>query len=257
LEYSGNAIYDYVKEKKLRYYFSTDHTWLLVYGDTTSIPKIMVFANRVNNLSNKCSFEELNAFNKAYNISKYLNLPFLYVRFMVNSMMINIWEEKVGKWREVTYDQLRDIYELYGVVQPGTAKKPVNQYVSSPYHDWQRQNLGTITVTDFDLVKYVDNDIKKVVELKRSKIDINLWNPFHNDFANFALLINTIIGSHKNIKFCLYYNVMKAGIAGMRVEDISKIKVFDFIIPSTMISRDEVQFKLRGIYSLEQLFDER
>ena len=253
MEYTGNAIYDYVYEEDLDYYFSAEHTWMLVYGNAASVPKILVFANKVADINDDCTAEELNASNKALSIARYLNLPFIFVRFMVNSEVVSVWEESVGQWRMLEYDQLRDIYERYGVVQPGTARKRVNQYTSSPYHDWQRSNLGRITVSDFDLIKYVDGEVKEIVELKRSKISLDTWTPYTNDFPNFALLINTIVGSGKRIPFTLYYNLMRAGQKGMRVEDTSRIKVFDFVIPNTMISSNQVQYRFRKYSTLEEL----
>lgn len=253
MEYTGNAIYDYVYEEDLDYYFSAEHTWMLVYGNAASVPKILVFANKVADINDDCTAEELNESNKALSIARYLNLPFIFVRFMVNSEVVSVWEESVGQWRMLGYDQLRDIYERYGVVQPGTARKRVNQYTSSPYHDWQRSNLGRITVSDFDLIKYVDGEVKEIVELKRSKIPLDTWTPYTNDFPNFALLINTIVGSGKRIPFTLYYNLMRAGQKGMRVEDTSRIKVFDFVIPNTMISSNQVQYRFRKYSTLEEL----
>jgi len=226
---------------------------MLVYGNVDSIPRILVFASRVDNIAGECYPKELNDANKALSIANYLNLPFIFVRFMVNNDVVAVWEGRFENWRNLSYAQLRDLYEEYGVVQPGTAKKRVNQYVSSPYHDWQRQNLGRITVSDFDLIKYVDGEVKEIIELKRSKISINRWNPYQDDFPNFALLINTIVGSRKSIPFTLYYNVMKAGQMGMRVEDTSLIKVFDFMIPNREIASNQVNYRLRGLYTLEQL----
>ena len=253
MEYTGNAIYDYVYEEDLDYYFSAEHTWMLVYGNAASVPKILVFANKVADINDDCTAEELNESNKALSIARYLNLPFIFVRFMVNSEVVSVWEESVGQWRMLGYDQLRDIYERYGVVQPGTARKCVNQYTSSPYHDWQRSNLGRITVSDFDLIKYVDGEVKEIVELKRSKIPLDTWTPYTNDFPNFALLINTIVGSGKRIPFTLYYNLMRAGQKVMRVEDTSRIKVFDFVIPNTMVSSNQVQYRFRKYSTLEEL----
>ena len=253
MEYTGNAIYDYVYEEDLDYYFSAEHTWMLVYGNAASVPKILVFANKVADINDDFTAEELNESNKALSIARYLNLPFIFVRFMVNSEVVSVWEESVRQWRMLEYDQLRDIYERYGVVQPGTARKRVTQYTSSPYHDWQRSNLGRITVSDFDLIKYVDGEVKEIVELKRSKISLDTWTPYTNDFPNFALLINTIVGSGKRIPFTLYYNLMRAGQKGMRVEDTSRIKVFDFVIPNTMISSNQVQYRFRKYSTLEEL----
>lgn len=257
MNYTGNAIYDFVCEKGLDYYYSAEHTWMLIYGDAESRPKIMVFVNKVENINNDCRYEEKIEAKKALDIANYFKLPFIFVRFMENNEEVRVWEERVKKWRTLTYDQLRDIFEAYGVVESGTAKKRVNQYTSSPYHDWQRNNLGRITVSDFDLIKYQDNEVKEIVELKRSKIPFDYWNPYENDYPNFALIINTIVGSEKRISFTLYYNLMKEGERGMRQEDISKIKVFDFVIPNHMISSSQVRYSFKDYYTLEQLLIDR
>lgn len=128
MEYTGNAIYDYVYEEDLDYYFSAEHTWMLVYGNAASVPKILVFANKVADINDDCTAEELNESNKALSIARYLNLPFIFVRFMVNSEVVSVWEESVGQWRMLEYDQLRDIYERYGVVQPG---KPLESVLTN------------------------------------------------------------------------------------------------------------------------------
>lgn len=255
MEYLGNAIYDYIYDKNLDYYYSTEHNWMLVYGNSASIPKIMVFASKVTDINSNCFGKEKTEAYKALSIARCLKLPFIFVRFMVNNDLVRIWEESVGQWHTVTYDQLRDIYERYGVVQPGTARKRVNQYTSSPYHDWQRNNLGRITVSDFDLIKFNYGQVQEIIELKRSKISLDTWDLYKNDYPNFALLINTIVGSGKNIPFTLYYNLMKAGPMGMRVEDTSQIKVFDFIIPNGMISSNQVRYRFRGYYRLDQLLN--
>lgn len=236
---------------------------MLVYGNAFSIPKILVFVSKVVDIYHGvCENTELEDANKAFSIARYLNLPFLFVRFMVNSDKVAVWEANFGQWRILTYDELRNIFEKYGVVQPGTAGKRVNQYTSSSYHDWQRNQLGRITVSDFDLIKFTNQEVKEIVELKRSKISLNSWSPYEADYPNFALLINTIVGSKKQIPFFLYYNVMRAGERGMREEDISQLKVFEFITPGCpewtecdgrMISCKEVRYKFKGFYRPEEI----
>lgn len=252
-EYAGNAIYEYIYDEDLDYYYSAEHTWMLVYGDAASIPKIFVFVTKVDDIRKRYSTEEMNDANRAFSIAQYLKLPFIYVRFMINSREVGVWRDSLRKWEMLTYDRLRDLYERYGVVQPGTARKEVNQYLSSPYHDWQRQNLGRITVSDLDLIKYRNGKVKEIIELKRSKQSLGSWKPYVDDYPNFALLINTIVGSGKQIPFTLYYNLMEDGQKGMRKEDITKIKVYDFDIPDRMISESQVTYQLRGCFKLEKL----
>ena len=252
-QYTGNGIYDYIEEKKLDYFYLMEHNWLLIYGDSASIPKVLVLVSEVENLTNMDSVKERNAANKAFIVSKSLNLPFIFVRFMINSSTVAVWHSFAKIWEKKTYEQLRDLYEQFGVVQPGTAKKAVNIYTSSPYHDWQRNNLGRITVSDIDLVKIDNNQVKAIYELKRSYIDLSKWKPFENDYPNFALIINSIVGSNKQIPFKLYYNKMFKGEAGMRNEDINEIKVFEFSIPNITIGRTEVKYNEVGVFSLSSV----
>lgn len=252
-EYRGNAVYDYVTEHHLNYYFSAEDHWILVYGDAQSIPKILVLAFRVERIATSLSADEKNTGNRAFLMAKELRLPFLFIRFMSGLDRVAVWEGRLQEWRVYSYDQLRDLYEAYGVVRPGTARKEVNQYVSSPYHDWQRQNLGRITVSDFDLLKYEGCRIQEIIELKRSKLQIEDWTPYAADYPNFALLINLIVGSGKKIPFKLYYNVMRDGPVGEREEDISQIKVFEFVIPDETIGCGEIQYRELGVYTAEEL----
>lgn len=104
-------------------------------------------------------------------------------------------------------------------------------------------------------LKYANGRVNEIVELKRSKYSLNTWTPYADDYPNFALLINTIVGSGKKIPFTLYYNLMRAGQIGRREEDISQIKVFDFVIPNHMISSNQVRYNRRGYYRLEQLLN--
>jgi hypothetical protein len=70
MEYTGNAIYDYVCEENLDYYYSAEHTWMLVYGNALSIPKILVFASNVTDINSNCSDEEMTEANRAFSMLK-------------------------------------------------------------------------------------------------------------------------------------------------------------------------------------------
>ena len=254
-EYNGNAIYDYIIDNDLDYFFCVENEWILVYGNVQSIPRLIVYVSKVSDINSSLSVDENTSINRSYNLANNLNLPFVCVRFMANSEVVLVWQSGTTAWQRMTYDQLRDLYEFYGVVSPGTPKKCVNQYVSSPYHDWQRQNLGSITVSDFDLIRYRDGEIEEIIELKRSKKRLQEWVPYTNDYPNFALLINAIVCSKRDISFILYYNLMQNGPAGRRIEDISQIKVFDFVVPDKQIRSHQVRYDYHGIYTLTDLLN--
>ena len=253
-EYKGNAIYDYIMANNLDYFFCVENEWILLYGDEKSMPRLVVYASKVSDINSAFSIAEKNGGNKSYGIAKYLKLPFIIVRFMVKSVYVRVWQQD-ATWQVMTYDQLRDLFEYYGVVRPGTPKKKVNQYVSSPYHEWQRDNMGSITVTDFDLVKYRNARVEEIIELKRSHENIKTWLPYRRDYPNFALLINAIVLSGKHIPFTLFYNLLEDGPKGKRIDDISEIKVFDFEVPEKPINCHLIKYGLRGYYALADLLD--
>ncbi len=247
LNYNGNAICDYVVSKGLNYFFSARNSWMLVYGDSNSIPKLLVYVRQVGDY-NETSLNEKKHEDMVQEFARTLKLPFIYVRFKLNCSIVMVREPWEKRCKSISYDELRDIFEKYDVVSPGTPKKAVNQYTSSSYHVWQRETLGAITVSDFDLLRIKNHQIEEIIELKRSKYDIEKWTPFTNDYPNFALLINSIVNSGKRIPFTLYYNKMADGPEGGRVEDISRIKVFSFDIPDRMINRNQVKFEYKGIF---------
>ncbi len=257
-EYNGNAIYDYIKENDLDYFFCIENEWILLYGNRQSTPHLVVYVSEINNIDSDLSAKEITSIDKSKCLANSLKLPFVCVRFKNNSNEVLVWQpdKKDNAWQRMTYDQLRDLYEEYGVVSPGTPRKAVNQYVSSSYQDWQRGNLGRITVSDFDLVRFRNGIVEEIIELKRAKYSLEKWSPFTNDYPNFALLINSIIGSGKKIPFTLYYNYMKDGAAGMRTDDISKIKAFDFVVPDRQINCQQIEYQCRPkFYDLPDLLN--
>lgn len=43
-------------------------------------------------------------------------------------------------------------------------------------------------VADIDLIRYQGEEIREIIELKRSYIDIEKWEPYKQDYKNFILL---------------------------------------------------------------------
>lgn len=254
MRYDGNAIYKYISSNELvDYFYLVEDEWLLLYGDKIGNPKLIAFISEIYNVDQFISNAEKIKMNKCRVIAEQFNLPFVMIRYANNSLKVTLYMSETDKMYSLTFDRLRDMFAYYGVVEKGTPKKEVNQYTSSRYHDWQRSNLGKITVTDLDLVKFNDNNIEIIVELKRSKKSLDLWKPYKDDFSNFALIINAIVLSGKHIPFYLYYNLLADGKLGNRKEDISRIKVFKFIIPDKMINSNEVKYECYGVSNLQNL----
>lgn len=251
--YTGNGIYDYITEKGLDYFFCADGTWLLIYGDERSTPKLLALVCEVDDIYKRPGTPEERGARAAAGVANCLGLPLVLVRFTAGGERLMVWQSRTGRWERMTYDELRGVYESFGVVRQGTAGKRVNQYLSSSYHSWQRQSLGPVTVSDLDLIRLRNGEAAEMIELKRSRVGLSSWTPYTDDYPNFALIINAIAGSGSEIPFTLYYDLMPDGPAGRRREDISRIKVFDFAIPRGLIDAQEVKYSLRGVFTPEEL----
>lgn len=102
----------------------------------------------------------------------------------------------------------KNILEYFGLnlVDKNSQTKDFNTGgPSNIYQIWQMKISDTIISSDIDLFKInVNNEITDVYELKRSKIDIQKWEPFKADYHNFRLINNLL--TKANIKFYIVYN---------------------------------------------------
>lgn len=251
MNYEGNGITQYIVDNKLNdYFFSAKNSWLLLYGKKEGdvpVPRLLAFVCEVNDGYEYTAEQKKNLLD-AIVISKELNLPLLAIRFKKNCNDVAVREKGVPT-RLITYSELKEKFQKkYNVIPKAEhGNKDINAYSSSSYHDWQRQALGGIVVTDLDLVKIDRHNetIEKIFELKRSRTFINYWTPYPEDSMNFCLIINAIIASKKNIPFCLLYNRYEM-IDGNRIDDISKLSSFSFDVPwesGTFISSENVKWK--------------
>ena len=261
MQYKGNGITQYIVDNKLDdYFFSAKNSWLLLYGKKEGQvpePRLLAFVCEVNDGYAYTADQKKNL-SDAVVISKELNLPLLAIRFKKNCNDVAVTEKGVPT-RLITYSELKEKFQKEYNVIPNAeyGNKDINAYSSSSYHDWQRQALGGIVVTDLDLVKIDRHNetIEKIFELKRSRTFVNYWTPYPEDYMNFGLIINAIIASKKNIPFCLLYNRYEM-IGINRIDDISKMSVFAFDVPSesgSFISSENVKWKRLGCLSPSSL----
>lgn len=252
MKYEGNAITKYIIDNKLDdYFFSAKNSWLLLYGKKEGKvpePRLLAFVCEVND-DYGCTAEQKKSFYDAVIVSKELKLPLLAIRFKKNCNTVAVTEKGIPT-RLITYPELKEKFQKeYNVIPEAEhGNKDINAYSSSSYHEWQRQALGGIVVTDLDLVKIDRHNetIEKIFELKRSFRPLYEWEPYKVDNLNFCLIINAIIASKKNIPFHLFYNRYIDDINGNRIDDISKMSVFAFDIPwesGTFVSSENVKWK--------------
>ena len=207
--YVGNGIYDYLIECEDRdqFYWTSGNMWLLAYGNEDSEPKVVtvVSGRELDVASNKA---EQIAVHVAKQVTDDTGIPINFVRFDPDKPVdeIGYWEPGMKKIPVISSDELRNRFIQYGLkMNEVIARKAINDKSSSPYHEWQRTNMGSsVVVADIDLLRYQDNEPTEIIELKRSIIDIEKWEPYKDDYKNFLLLSK--LARKRNIDFYIVYN---------------------------------------------------
>lgn len=136
-------------------------------------------------------------------------------------------------------DSLYEEYLQRNLILSGTyAGKPFNSKPSSAYHIWQSKRRFKGGITDIDLLRLDDKgDLIELIEIKRSKISINSWNPYYNDRGGYEILDNFC--RLEGLELTIVYYFFSVNDA---TEDISKIVVIK--------KQKGFSFTRRGTYDL-------
>lgn len=104
------------------------------------------------------------------------DIPFINICFddkVDNIEYIKIQDALLGTWKDISLQELKDVFKKFGVpINDNPCYKAINDKKSSAYHNWQRENLGNITVSDIDLIRVSEGRIQEIVELKRSFLNV-------------------------------------------------------------------------------------
>ena len=242
--YNDNAIYKKLRDcNSEKFIWVSGNAWLLIYGNQYSIPKLLVFVTT----KTFCNQGFYQKHKKIIALSKKLDIPFLNISFDDESEHINhvkIQDDLLREWRDISLQELKDIFKSFGVpVNNNSCYKAVNDKKSSAYHDWQRNNLGNITVSDIDLMRVNGNVIEEIIELKRSYYEFDKWLPFSNDYPNFNLTLN-LCNKVEISKFTILYNIRKK----YPFEDKpDPVMLFNYY--------NKNQYKKIGIFSFNDFYD--
>ncbi len=231
--YRGNEIYNFISNVK-RYRFPSGNFWFLVYGEKNGCqPKLLIalsgyeakeFKNRT------LKINEIDFIEYIKQISKRTDVPWIYVRFNVADENMNelMFMDENRRLSLINIEFYKNILEYFGLnlVDKNIQTKDFNTGgPSNIYQIWQMKISDTMISSDIDLFKInEDNEITDVYELKRSKINIEKWEPFKIDYHNFQLLNNLL--TKANIKFHIVYNEYLQNTNG-RKDYIQKVKIFD------------------------------
>lgn len=226
--YVGNAVYDYLLENNMQhnFFWMSADKWLLVYGDEHHEPKVVSVVTQ-GDISENLTQSEKNALKVVKNIVKNTDVGMNLIKYNPDKDLqeVQYWELGEAETTTINMEQLKDRFLAYGLkMNSVSASKEINDKSSSSYHEWQRRNMGSsITVADIDLIRFIDNKVGEIIELKRSRDAIEKWEPYKEDYHNFVLLSK--LAAKADIDFYILYNYRRKRPF---LDDISKLKMFEF-----------------------------
>lgn len=219
--YQTNAVYEGLKSIEHDFLWVSGNAWTLIYGDSNATPKAVVL---VAGLSWQENSSVVNLMKKISSVS---GLPFFFVYFddssnEIEAAKVMFNQDDLG---EIPLSELKNLFSGIGLpVKDGQARKYVNDATSSAYHNWQRDSLGAIVVSDIDLFRKGGGGFPaEIIELKRSYYSLEKWRPFRDDYANFNLLLN--LSKMCGITLKIAYNVRHKNPF---YDDVSSLTVFDY-----------------------------
>ena len=247
MRYQTNGIYETIKKKNLdcvnKYILSEEDKWLLVYGDEKCEPKIILIVTMINNDEinmDTTEFEKVN-----YALFKDNGLPIYRMRFALNRFNdeISISEGLLAFKKTNAEGLYQFLFEKHNIKRAKYhSTKKLNYATASPLQDWQREFLNA-TVVDFDIVETENSKIKRVIELKRSYINLDKWKPFEQDYPNFYLTLRFL----GETPFYIIYNVR---IKEPLQDIVNELSVFLLKIENT-----EIKIEHKGLFEFDKIFN--
>jgi hypothetical protein len=224
--YTTNAVYQELE----KYYdgsfvWTSGSAWILLYSDSAASVKALVFVsgNSSHGLNSEADARLLAAEAVARKLAIAGGVPFATILF--DDVAVEIDHVQLDT-RLVTLSELKNWFFDKGLdVKTGSTGKAINSQESSAYHNWQRANLGAISVTDIDLIR-LNDDRKRVIqliELKRSFYSLSKWSPYPADFSNFNAIES--LASRVDAEFLIVYNVR---YKNPWLDDASSLSIFSY-----------------------------
>ena len=228
--YTNNALYERLeKTGGHNFCWASGNSWILLYGDTSGNPRLIIFAagKSIRTLDDTGKERLKTAFSAARELAKCASLPFGVIEF--DDRVEEISQVSLNN-KVVSLDKLKAWFSTFGLTDNGdgghTPLKSINDTASSAYHNWQRSALGRITVTDIDMLRF---DTKtgapaSIYELKRSFISLEEWAPFRDDYPNYNIL--STLATMARVEFRVVYNVRHT--QPQFFDDVSRLHIFSY-----------------------------
>ena len=206
--YTTNAVYQELeKHYDGTFVWASGSAWILLYSDSSASVKALVFVSGKSShgLNSEADSRLLAAEATARQLAVTGGIPFATILF--DDLAVEIDHVQLDT-RLVTLSELKNWFFDKGLdVKTGSTRKAINSRESSAYHNWQRANLGAISVTDIDLIRldHKGNRIIQLIELKRSFYPLSKWSPYSVDFSNFNAIES--LAGRVHADFLIVYNV--------------------------------------------------
>ena len=232
--YQGNELYRYLLEHDLgdRYFWVSGNMWTLLYSNLDGTPVTLCFASRVDQeeeLTRKPTSEEIRAFQKFCLLAQRAQLPLFSLRFVDDGAHACefFWFREYRSSdpaQLISSAQLLDWLRKQGLnFQGDCAKKDVNDKVSSSFHLWQRERMGSsVIAADLDLMRMKNGAVDTSYELKLSCLPLEKWTPFGTDRANYRA--GCCLARRAGANYRIVYNVRHTKPEFF--DDVSRLKIF-------------------------------
>ena len=222
--YKDNGLCDFLKERYKNNeksseikFFDTDKSLLVVASKRDSVPLCLIIDDRIKKGTDAGVLSDTEKYhgNECYKIAQQAKLPLFWVRYVDREILHNndhvyLWHSnnKQGTFERIQLRQMIELFAEYGIeakLEDKTPQKRKNDSLSSAFHIWQRECLRIGIFADIDLIRMRDNKVVELIELKRSYIDFDKWNPYNADINNFAILSN-FCNKLGNVDFHIVFN---------------------------------------------------
>lgn len=235
--YKDNGLCDFLKEKYKNNeadsdikFFDTDKSLLVVAEKKDAEPLCLIIDDRVKKEADleNVTESEREHWKLCCMIAQQAELPLFWIRYVDCEILNNSDYVHLGsfnkdqkKYDRIQLSQMPTIFSRFKIkaeLENRTPQKRKNDSLSSAFHIWQRECLRVGIFADVDLIRLRGGRVVELMELKRSYIPFDKWNPYNNDINNFSILCN-FCRKLGNVDFHIVFNAqVNAGLYGSGAE---------------------------------------